>query len=81
MSTVNRKCSRRGCKSSYIETISVTQLTSFTTKFSCLFAEKFKLAVNEGEFTDSEILVLLGENGESCLDLKVLIVAVRHLLC
>jgi translation initiation factor RLI1 len=28
-----------------------------------LFAGKFKLTVKPGEFTDSEIIVMLGENG------------------
>ena len=35
--------------------------------FSCFCAEDFHLTIDGGEFTDSEIIVMLGENGKNVL--------------
>ena len=37
--------------------------------FSCVCAEDFHLSIDEGEFTDSEIIVMLGENGKNVFTL------------
>ena len=39
--------------------------------FSCVCAEDFHLSIDGGEFTDSEIIVMLGENGKSVFALFV----------
>ena len=39
---------------------------------SCVHAEEFHLSIDGGEFTDSEIIVMLGENGKKmfCHDMS-----------